>query len=106
MVAFGDGGGRLLHSFPTRRSSDLEAVDVVGQVLPGTADTFDVGLTAELSFRADFFGDAGDFGGERVELIDHGVEGVIEHVYFAVGVDGDLLGTVAFGDGGGDLGDV
>src|SRR5205814_9461974 len=46
---------RHLHSFPTRRSSDLDR------------------LTAELAFRADLARDARHFGGEGVELVDHAV---------------------------------
>ena len=39
-------------------------VDVVGQILPGAADALDLGLAAELAFRADLAGDAGHLGGE------------------------------------------
>src|SRR6185295_13759471 len=69
-------------------------------------DAFDVGLSAELSFRTDFLRDAGDFGSERTELVDHGVDRALELEDFAAGIDGDLLREVAHGDGGGDLGDV
>ena len=63
-------------------------------------------LAAQLAFRADFAGDAGDFAGEGVELVHHGVDGVLELEDFALDVDGDLAGEVAAGHGGGDLGDV
>ncbi len=63
-------------------------------------------LAAELAFGADLAGDAGHFGGEGVELVHHGVDGVLELHDLALDVDGDLLGEVAVGDGGGDLGDV
>ena len=40
------------------------------------------------------------------ELVDHRVDGVLQLEDLAPGVDGDLLGQVALGHGGGDLGDV
>ena len=46
-------------------------VDVVGQVLPGAGDAFDLRLAAKLAFRSHLAGDAGHFRGEAVELIDH-----------------------------------
>src|SRR5690606_2543399 len=58
------------------------------------------------TFGADFAGDAGDFVGEVGELVDHCVDGVFQFEDFAAGVDVDLLGEVAAGDGRGDLGDV
>ena len=36
-------------------------IDAVGQVFPGAGDALDLGLAAELSFRADLARDAGDF---------------------------------------------
>ena len=44
--------------------------------------------------------------GEGVELVHHRVDGVLELQDLALHVDGDLLGQVAVGHGGGDLGDV
>ena len=46
-------------------------VHVVGQILPGAADAFDLRLAAELAFGADFARHARHFRGEGVELIDH-----------------------------------
>ena len=65
-----------------------------------------LGLAAELAFGADLARHAGDFRGERAELIDHRVDGVLQLEDLAADVDGDLLREVAVGDGGGDLGDV
>ena len=53
-------------------------VDVVSKILPGAPDPTHVSLTAELTFRADFPRYATHFGRECVELIDHGVERVLE----------------------------
>src|SRR5206468_2647200 len=81
-------------------------VDVVGQFLPDAGDAGDLGLAAQFAFGADLAGHAGDFGGERVQLIDHGVDGVLELEDFAFDIDGDLAGEVAAGDGGRHLGDI
>ena len=81
-------------------------VDAVGQVLPGAGDAAHVGLAAEPAFGADLARDARHFAGERVELIDHRVDGFLQLQDFAADVDGDLLRQVAAGDGGRDFGDV
>ena len=81
-------------------------VDVVGEVFPGTGDTGNVGLSAELAFGADFAGYAGDFAGEGVELIDHRVDGLFEFENFALNVDCDLAREIAASHGGRDFGDV
>ena len=49
-------------------------VDVVGQVLPGAGDALDLRLAAQLALGADFARDAGDFRGERAELVHHRVD--------------------------------
>ena len=77
-----------------------------GQILPGTANSADLGLAAELSLGADFAGDAGHFGSEGIELIDHRVDGVFEFEDFAFDVDGDLLRQIARGHRGRHFGDV
>ena len=105
-VAVGDGrrhGGDVAHLGGEVAGHE---VDAVGQVLPGARDALDSGLPAELAFGADLARDAGHLGGERAELVDHRVDGVLELEDLALDVDGDLLRQVAVGDGGGDLGDV
>ena len=69
-------------------------------------ETPDLGLTAEFAFGADFARDARHFGREAVELIDHGVDRVLEFRDLAADVDGDLFREVAGRDGGRDVGDV
>src|SRR6185312_13820954 len=81
-------------------------VDVVGQILLRSGDAFDARLAAELAFGADLAGHAGNLAGERVELIHHGVDGVLQFEDFALHLDGDLLRQVAAGDGGGHFGDI
>ncbi len=50
-------------------------------------------LTAQLAFRADLARHAGYFRGKRVQLIHHGVDGVLQLQNFAPHFDGDLLAT-------------
>ena len=65
-----------------------------------------LGLAAELPVGADLLRHARDLGRERVELVDHGVHGLLQLEDLALGVDRDLLRQVAVRDGGRDLGDV
>src|SRR6185295_9340066 len=81
-------------------------VDVVGQVLPGAGDAGHHGLTSQLALGADLAGHAADLGGKGVELVHHGVDGVLELQDFTLYVDRDLAGEVAPGHGRGHLGDV
>src|SRR5581483_9268654 len=81
-------------------------VHVVGEVLPDAAYALDLGLAAELALGAHLAGDARHLVGERVELVDHRVDGVLELEDLAADVDGDLLGEVTLLNGGRDLGDV
>ena len=52
-------------------------VDVVGEVLPGARHARHLGLAAELALGADLAGDPGDLVGERGQLVDHRVDGVL-----------------------------
>ena len=81
-------------------------VDVVGQVLPRAGDPGHVGLAAKLALRPDFVGDSCHLRGQRAELVDHRVDGVLELEDLALDVDGDLAAQVTLGDSGRDLGDV
>ena len=89
-----------------RREVGGEQVDVVGQVLPGAGDARHHGLAAEPSLGADLARDARHLGREGAQLLDHGVERLLEQQDLAAHVDGDLLRQVAAGDRGRDLGDV
>ena len=105
-VAVGDGDGDLGDVADLRCQVGGHRVDVVGQVLPGARNAFDLGLAAELAFGAHFARHAAHLGGEAVELVDHRVDRILELEDLAADVDGDLVGQVAVGDGGGNLGDV
>src|SRR5207247_2617769 len=58
---------------------------------------------AQLPLGAHLAGDPGDLVGEPAELVDHRVDGVLQLGDLAAGVDGDLLGEVAVGDGVGGV---
>src|SRR5262249_56369517 len=66
----------------------------------------DVRLVAQPPLGAHFAGHARHLGREGAKLVHHGVDGVLEFEDFAFDIDGDLLGEVALGDGGGHVGDV
>src|SRR5204863_3194708 len=78
----------------------------VGEVFPRAGHAFDLGLAAELAFGAHFAGHARDFGGERTELIDHRVDGVLQLGDFPLHVHGDFAGKVAGGHRLGHVGDI
>src|SRR5206468_1893120 len=105
-IAIGNRDGDVGDVANLGRQVTGHGVDAVGQVLPGAGDPRHGGLAAELAFGADLAGDAGDFGGETTQLIDHRVDGILELQDFAADIDGDFLGEVAIGDGDGHVGDV
>src|SRR5690606_10916417 len=65
-----------------------------------------VGLAAELPFGADLAGNARNFRGERVELVDHRVDRLFELANFAAHIDRDLAREIAVRDRGRDVCDV
>src|SRR6202035_746885 len=81
-------------------------VDVVGEILPHAADVLHVRLTAQLAFGTDFARHARDFRRERVELVHHRVDGLLQLQDLAAYVHRDLARQVAARDGGGYFGDV
>ena len=105
-VAIGDRGGHLGDVADLRRQVARHRVDALGQILPGAGDAEHVGLAAEPAFGADLARDARHLAGEGVELVHHGVERFLQLQDFARHVHGDLLGEVAAGDRGRDVGDV
>ena len=94
-VAAGDRGRDLGDVAHLRRQVVRHRVDAVGQVLPRAADAEHVGLAAEPALGADLARDARDFRRERVQLVDHPVDGVLEQQNLAADVDRDLLRQVA-----------
>src|SRR6202022_2365891 len=71
-------GGDLGDVAPLSRQVAAHRVDRVGQILPGAGDAGDDRLAAELALGADLAGHARHLGGEAVELIDHGIDGVLQ----------------------------
>ncbi len=63
-------------------------------------------LTTELSFGSDLARHARNFRRERVELIHHSIDRVLEFENFALHIDGDLLREVAVGNRRRDVRDV
>src|SRR5206468_55468 len=102
-IAVGDGDGHVGDVSDLGRQITGHEVDAIGQVFPGTGDARNDGLAAQFAFGADFAGDAGDFGGESVQLVDHRVHGFFELQDREAVVDGDFLGVVAVGDGEGNV---
>src|SRR5215475_1439748 len=89
-----------------RREIAAHGVHGVGQVLPCARHARNDCLHAEPALRADLARYAGDFRGERAELLDHRVDCFLELQHLAADVDGDLLGKIAFGHRDRDVGDV
>ena len=66
----------MLRTWPVRFDAIELTLSVRSFHVPATPGT--CGLTAELAFGADFARDARHFGGKRVELVDHRVDGLLE----------------------------
>jgi hypothetical protein len=81
-------------------------VDVIGEIFPRARDAAHIGLAAQFTVGADFAGHARHFRSERIELIHHRVDGVLELQNFAARIHGDLARQVAVGHSRGDLRDV
>jgi hypothetical protein len=94
----------MLRTWPVRFEG--HEVDVVGQVLPGAGDAGHRRLAAELAFGADLARHPRHLGSEAVQLVDHGVHGVLQGEDLALHLDRDLRRQVALGDRGRDVGDV
>src|SRR5262249_14706678 len=105
-IAGGDGLGDVGDVADLGGEVTGHRVDGVGEVLPGAGHVLDVGLATELALGTHFAGDARDLGGERAELVDHPVDGVLELENLAAAVDGDLAREVAVPDGARFRGDV
>ena len=65
----------MLRTWPVRLSAIRFTLPVA--ILPGAATLFDPRLAAQFAFGADLARDAGHLRGERVELVDHDVDGVL-----------------------------
>src|SRR5205823_1885723 len=68
-VAARHGGGHFSDIADLAGEVPGQQVDVVGEVLPGAGDASHHGLAAELAIGADLARHAGDFRGERAQLV-------------------------------------
>jgi hypothetical protein len=89
-VAAGNGRRHFRDVADLRRQVAGHEVDVVGEVLPRTGHTGHLRLATELAVGADLACHARDFRSERVELIDHRVDGVLQLEDLASHIDRDL----------------
>src|SRR6185437_704926 len=105
-IAVGNGGSNFGDVAHLAGEVPGHGIDAVGQVLPGTGHARHHGLAAQPALGADLARHARHLGGERAQLIDHGIDGLLQLQDLAAYVDRDLARQVAAGDGGGDLGDV
>ncbi len=105
-VAVRDGRGDFGDVTNLRGQVAGHGIDRIGEILPDAADPSHFGLTAEFAFRTDFARHARDFAGERVQLIHHGVDGVLQLQNFAAHIDRDLARKIAVGDSRGHFRDV
>src|SRR5206468_3990099 len=81
-------------------------IHAFGQIFPNAAHVANLRLAAELAFGADLARDAGDFGRERVQLIDHRVDGFFALQDLAMDIVVAYPTLFAAGDGDGHVGDV
>src|SRR5205814_2058132 len=105
-IAVGDGDGHIGDIADLAGQITGHRIHVVGQVFPGAGHATDFCLAAELAFGADLPRHAPDFGSERVQLVHHGVDGVLQLENFPADIDRDLARKIAAGDGGSDFSNV
>ena len=105
-IARGDGGRHLGDVAHLAREVAGHGIDVVGEILPRARDARHLRLAAQLSLGAHLARDARHLAGEGVQLVHHGIDGVLQLEDFALDVDGDFSRQVAACHRGGDLGDV
>ena len=72
----------MLRTWPVRLPAMKFTLSVRSFQVPATP--LHVGLAAQLAFGAHFAGHAGHFRGERAELVDHRVDGVLQLEDFAL----------------------
>ena len=99
----GGDGGDVSH---LRGQVRRHEVHRVGQIFPGAGDAFDPRLATEGSFRTHLARHTRNFRGERAKLVHHGIDRIFQFQNLAADVHGDLLGQIAVGDRGCDVGDV
>ena len=77
-VAIGHGGDHFGDTAHLSGQVGGHGVDVIGEVFPGSGHAFHDGLAAEFTLGADFASHARHFRSEGIELVHHGVDGVLQ----------------------------
>src|SRR5262249_40025984 len=94
-VAVGDGRHDAGDAADLAGQVASHRVDGVGEVLPGAGDALHLRLATEDALGTDLAGHARHLRREGGELVDHGVNRILQLEDLALDVDGDLLGQVA-----------
>ena len=81
-------------------------IHVIGQVFPRSRDAHHLRLAAEFSFGADFARHARHFRCERIQLVHHRIDGVLEFKNLALHIDRDFFRQVSVCYGCGHFCDV
>src|ERR1700722_5708430 len=102
-VAGGHRGGNLGDVSDLVGQVAGHGIDAVRKILPGSSNALHHSLSAELAFGTNFASHTSYFAGERVELVHHDVDGVLELQNFAAHIHRDLARQIAVSDGGGDF---
>src|SRR5206468_4248283 len=89
-VSAGDGGGDFGDVAHLTSQVAGHEVHVVGQIFPCAADVRHLRLASQFAFGTNFAGHASDFAGKCVQLVDHGVDGVLQFQNFTFYVHRDL----------------
>ncbi len=94
----------MLRTWPVRLPAMEFTLSVRSFQVPATPGT--TAWPPRLALGADLAGDACDLGCEAIELVHHGVDGVLKLKDFTLHVYGDLAGEIPARDGGRDFCDV
>ena len=105
-IASGDGGGHLGNIADLGRQVSGHGVNRVGKILPRTGYAYNHGLAAQFAVSAYLTSDARYFGGERAQLVHHGVDCFFKLENFSAHIDGNLSGEIAAGNSRSDFSNV
>ena len=89
-IAIGHSGGHLRDVADLVSEIAGHGIDRIGKILPRTGNAFHLGLPAQLSFGTDFARHARDFRCERVQLVNHRIDGALQFQNLAANVYRDL----------------
>src|SRR5438874_185399 len=95
----------MLRTWPVRLLAMRLTLSVRSFQVPATRRT-SAWPPVSLAFPYTTLCRSGHLGGEGAELIHHRIDGVLQLEDFALHIDGDFLGEVTRGHGGGHFGDV